>query len=265
MTTIKYLTVDEWGGVWVRPPASESLPDGEVYLHHVGGGAWMGGTVAAGEAASRRAAIAVFQNLNIYATRPKSEGGKGYSFLDYDALGWYDRFNDIGWIAEGRGRHRSAATLDRNEQGEAFCMCGNYSLRSPLPAELELAAHGIVYMADQGWTTRDAIILGHRDNPAHPDATGCPGDFLYAQLPQIRRRVDELLAPPTPEPDREAHMLVIRARGAADQWLCIPIDSPSAKRKMVPNETLPPLVVDVDLDEVAARIPYDLTPHKETP
>lgn len=196
MVEFRYLTVAEWGGTWsTGAPPTEVMPDGETYLHHVGGGAWMGGTVVLGLAASRAAAIRVFQALNEHAKRPVSEGGKGYQFLAYDALGWYDRTNGYGWIAEGRGRYRSAATLDRNEQGEAFCMCGNYSLRAPLPEELELAARGIVYMAAQGWTTRTSVILGHRDNPAHPGATSCPGDYLYAELPTIRSHVARLLTP----------------------------------------------------------------------
>jgi len=189
MTTVRYLTAADWGMTWVRPPVAEKTPDPEVYVHHVGGTAWMGDD-----------AVQVFRALNAYA-----QTGKGYSALDYDVLVHYSRRDDVLTIAEGRGPWMSAATKDRNEQGEAVCLCGNYSLREPLPIELEGVALGIVYGIEQGWIARNATILGHRDNPAHPGATGCPGDFLYPKLPTIRKRVAELLAPapapaPTPAP-----------------------------------------------------------------
>ncbi len=214
MTEFRYLTAAEWGGTWTTStPPVEKVPDGEAFLHHVGGAAWMGGTVALSLAASRAAAIAVFRGLNEYAKRPRDPKngtppppggwGKGYQFLDYDALGWYDRFNDIGWIGEGRGKYRSAATLDRNEEGEAFCICGNFSARQPLPPEIELCARGLAYMAEQGWTTQTPKILGHKDNPAHPLATGCPGDHLYPHLPTIRSRFTALTAPVPPTPPED--------------------------------------------------------------
>jgi len=184
VTKIRYLRASEWGMTWTKPPVKEAMPDPEVYVHHVGGTAWMG-----------EDAVQVFRDLNRYA-----QVGKGYSALDYDVLVHYSRRDDLLTIAEGRGPWMSAATNDRNEQGEAVCLCGNYSLREPLPIELEGVALGIVYGIEQGWIARNAVILGHRDNPAHPGATGCPGDFLYPKLPQIRARVDALLNPPKPAP-----------------------------------------------------------------
>jgi hypothetical protein len=210
VTTFRYLTAAEWGGTWDGEPRTEKLLDPELYVHHVGGGAWMGGTVPLGLAASRAAAIDVFQDLNAYA-----KNTKGYQFLDYDALVWYDRFNDIVWIAEGRGEYMSAATRDRNELGEAIVLCGNTALRAPLPAELEGIARAIVWAAQRGWIAGTATILGHRDNPAHPNATSCPGKFLYAQLPAIRRRVAELL---TPTPSTGGHVLLYRVVENDGYW-----------------------------------------------
>lgn len=184
MASIRYLSAPEWGMTWVRPPVAERTPDDEVYVHHVGGTAWMG-----------EDAVQVFRQLNAYA-----QTGKGYSALDYDVLVHYSRRDDLLTIAEGRGPWKSASQLDRNEQGESVCVCGNYSLRDPLPIELEGVALGIVYGIERGWIARDAVILGHRDNPAHPGATGCPGDRLYPKLPQIRARVADLLNPPKPAP-----------------------------------------------------------------
>lgn len=184
MTTYRYLTVAQWGGKWKGQPIPEKLADPEVFVHHVGGAAWMDGT-----------AESVFQQLNAYA-----QGTKGYQFLDYDSLVHYDRKADVVTIGEGRGQYRSAATLDRNEEGEAIVLCGNTDVREPLPVELEGIARGIKWMVDKGWAAKTSRILGHRDNPAHPGATQCPGRFLYAKLPQIRTRVTELMKPPpTPE------------------------------------------------------------------
>lgn len=206
MTLVRYLTAEEWGMTWARPPASETKPDPECYVHHVGGAAWMDGT-----------AEETFRDLNLYA-----QTGKGYSALDYDALVHYHRDSDTLTIGEGRGEWRSAATLDRNEQGEAIVVCGNFSLREPLPVEIEGVALGIVWMIGKGWLAADCEILGHRDNPAHPGATGCPGDLLYPLLGQVVRRVDGLLHPaehpnvidpPTSEEDDMSKSTITRWAG----------------------------------------------------
>lgn len=181
MTTIRYLTAAEWGMRWARPPQTETRPDPECYVHHTGGE--MPGD-----------AIAAFRRLNEYAI-----SGKGYSAVDYDVLVHYDPAGDVLTIGEGRGPWMSAATLDRNEPGEAVCIVGNFELRVPYPIEVEGVALGIVYGIDNGWISRDAAILGHRDNPAHPGATACPGSHLYAQLPTIRARVARLIESPTEE------------------------------------------------------------------
>lgn len=200
MTQYLYMTRAEAGLTWLGTPPFETKPDGETFLHHVAGSAWMGGVVSTGLAASRAACIRVMQGLNTYAQRPKILGGKGYQFLDYDMLVWYDRYNDICWIVEGRGQYRSAATLDRNEQGEAICMCGHYGLRAPVPAELEGAARAIVIGVQQGWIAKDTWIGGHRDNPAHPGATACPGDLFYEKIPTIVARYNQLMLPAAPAP-----------------------------------------------------------------
>ena len=93
----------------------------------------------------------------------------------------------------------SAATLDRNEQGEAVCLLGYFHpghtlSRRPHPDELEGVARGIVWAVGHGWIADTSTIAGHRDNPAHPGATACPGDYLQAELPTIRARVAQLLA-----------------------------------------------------------------------
>lgn len=183
MVTYRYLRADEWGIRWARPPIAEKLPDVETFVHHTAGGQL-----------SPDAAQA-FRLLNEYAITQK-----GYSALDYDVLVHYNPVTDVCTIGEGRGKWMSAATLDRNEQGEAVCVLGYFHpghalTRHPHPAEVEGTARAIVWAIQEGWISSATSILGHRDNPAHPGATGCPGDYLQAELPTIRRRVAELLAP----------------------------------------------------------------------
>lgn len=182
MTVFRYLTAEQWGMRWARKPVTEMLLDPECYVHH-----------SAGSHAND--AVAAFRALNEYAINTK-----GYSALDYDVLVHRNPVDGVVTIGEGRGPWMSAATRDRNEQGEAVCVLGYFHpgssmSRQPHPDELEGTALAIVWGIQQGWIAKDAAILGHRDNPAHPGATACPGDYLYSQLPTIRARVNELLNP----------------------------------------------------------------------
>lgn len=191
MTEFRYMTAAEWGMTWARPPIAEKLPDVECYVHHSAG-------------ATRDDAVVAFREANAYA-----QNAKGYSAVAYDVLVHRSPATGVVTIGEGRGPWMSAATLDRNEIGEAVCVLaylhpGHALSRQPHPDELEGIALAIVWGIEKGWISQPNTILGHRDNPAHPNATPCPGDYLYAKLPWIRQRVDELLHPapaPTPNPD----------------------------------------------------------------
>jgi hypothetical protein len=188
MTAVVYLRAAEWG--FRGTPRAEAKPDAECFVHHTG-------------SELRGTAAECFRALDAYAINVKGYSGG----LDYDVLVHYDPTLDVVTVGEGRGPYMSAATLDRNEQGEAVCIVGNFEVRQPHPAEIEGVALGIKYGIDNGWIARDAQILGHRDNPAHPGATACPGRHLYAHLPAIRTRVAALLNPP---PAQEDPMKVIR-------------------------------------------------------
>lgn len=195
MPEFRYLRASEWGMRWAKPPAVEKLADPEVYVHHT-----------AGNRFSTDAATA-FRTINDYAINTK-----GYSALDYDILVHRNTVSGLVTIGEGRGPYRSAATLDRNEEGEAICVMGYFHpghklSEQPHPDEVEGVALGIVWGIENGWIAADAKILGHRDNPAHPGATGCPGDYLYAHMDTIRRRVTELLTPPVPPTQEITDML----------------------------------------------------------
>lgn len=188
MTTFVYLSATEWGMRWARPPVHEVIPDAEAYVHHTAGN-------------TPADAITALRALNEMAIR------EGMSALGYDIVVHRNPNTGVITIAEGRGRYMSAATRDRNELGEAVVLMGyfhpGHSLsRQPHPDELEGIARGIVWGVEKGWITRTATIRGHRENPAHPGATACPGDYLFQHLPAIRNRVAELLdqSPTTPTP-----------------------------------------------------------------
>jgi hypothetical protein len=188
---IKFMRATEWGINWVRQPFSEKLSDPETYVHHTAGGRM--GTFP----------VMALRELERFSH------GRGYSTIAYDVVVHYNVATREVTIAGCREGHRSAATKDRNEQGEAICLMGYFHpghklSEKPTTRELEGLAWGIAWMQEQGWSAPDTKILGHRDNPAHPGASDCPGDWLYNDLPFIRRRVMEinlsLKQAPQPEP-----------------------------------------------------------------
>lgn len=200
----RFLTAKDWGMTWVRPAVPEKLNDPEAYFHH-SAGSRLGND-----------AVRAFQALNRWA-----QEGKKYSALDYDILVHLDKSSGLITIGEGRGEWMSAATRDRNEQGEAICLMGYFHpghvlSEHPTLDEIRGVALAIAIGIERGWIARDARILGHRDNPAHPGATGCPGDWAYPYLPQIRVMVELLLATePTPEPPSEEDEMLTVVRPPA--------------------------------------------------
>jgi hypothetical protein len=127
---------------------------------------------------------------------------------------------------------------------------------------LEGVARAIALSIERGWSAPDTTILGHRDNPAHPGSTGCPGDWLYEQLPAIRTRVAQLLAPPQPpeEPDM-IRAAVIRFAGFDDQVKVETIANPEHHAKL--GITGPPIVVSITAAQraaIEAALGFPLTP-----
>ena len=189
-----FLRASEWGINPQHSMAPERLNDPEGFLHHTAGSRM--GTDP----------IAAMKRLERFSH------GRGYATVAYDAVLHRNTDNQHITIMGGREGYRSAATKDRNEQGEALCVMGyfqpGHSLSEhPTDREIEGSAWGFVWMIAHGWLARKNTILGHRDNPAHPGATSCPGDWLWVHLPHIRQRVTQIIAeieqptiPPTPPP-----------------------------------------------------------------
>jgi len=201
---IKFARATEWGVKWKNPPVKEKLNDPETYVHHTAGNP--------------------MTNLDAFTAMRRLQEisyNLGYSTVGYDVVCHYGA-DGIFTVMGGREGWMSAATKDRNEEGEAICMMGYFQpghtlSTTPDPREIEGLAWGIAWMIEQGWSAGDTKILGHRDNPKHPDATGCPGQWLYDQLPVIRNRVFSILFPapvppvpptnPTP-PEGEEEVLI---------------------------------------------------------
>lgn len=184
---IRFLRADDWGRRLIHPMATEHLNDPETYVHHT-----------AGNPHANRDAIWAMRQLQDFSH------AKGYATVAYDVVNHHSA-DGIVTIMEGRGAGRSAATLDRNEEGEAICLMGYFQpghalSAQPTPRELEGLAWGIAWMMENGWSAPNTQILGHRDNPRHPRATSCPGDFLYGRLPEVRAMVDAIVTPPPPPP-----------------------------------------------------------------
>lgn len=243
MTAYRSITVEDWGGTWARPPEKEHPHDPEVFIHHT-----------AGNPMSNLTAEDACQALNDYA-----KDVKGYSFLDYDYLVHWEAARDLFTICEGRGEWMSAATKDRNELGEAICLFGYFhpgSVHSaqPRPGHIEATARGIVEMIHRGLAASNATILGHYQNPAHPGATGCPGEWMIPHIPTVRARVAELL-----EEEPMSHA-VIRIDGFADQFELLPIGNAEQRRKTGIPESQVPVVARVDVAALEAQLPYRLTP-----
>lgn len=207
----RYATAKEWGMTWKRPAVPEKLADPEAYVHHSAGGRLS------------LDAFTAFRMLNRMA-----QDSKDYSALDYDILVHRNVSTGLITIGGGREEWMSAATLDRNEAGEAICLLGyfhpHHSLSEyPTDDEIEGIARAIVWGMEKGWIGKTAKILGHRDNPAHLNATACCGDYLYGELPTVRGIVDRILnikpvPVPTPKPLPTPATYVVQS---GDGWYAI--------------------------------------------
>lgn len=128
---------------------------------------------------------------SIYAYHTKS---KGWSDIGYNYL--VDRFGRI-WEGRYGGVDRpvvGAHTLGYNDYSFAMSAIGNYDVKQPSKAMIQaygalfawkLSLHGV-----SAGSTKQVVgsksfqaINGHRD----AGSTACPGKYLYAKIPEIRR------------------------------------------------------------------------------
>jgi len=216
MGTFRYLTAEQWGMRWQNPPVRQVMPVSELYVHHTAGNDF-GDTTAE----------VAFRWINEYAIRDGYKLVNGVwkytmSAVDYSILVHRNEHTDVTTIGEARGEWMPAATKDRNTISKAVCAMGyfhpDHSLsRQPHPDMLEGIARGLALCVEADWARRDSVIFGHRQNPSHPGATVCPGNFLYAKLPEIRTRVAQLLTPPEEDPMTEPKLYLAFKKDDRDQ------------------------------------------------
>ncbi|HET8962120.1 FG-GAP-like repeat-containing protein [Nocardioides sp.] len=138
---------------------------------------------------SRAEVPGILRSIYAYHTQSLGWSDVGYNFL-------VDRFGRI-WEGRAGGVDRAvvgAHTLGYNDWSFAMSAIGNYETVGPSDAMLQaygslfawkLSLHGVNVSSDKQWvgTRNFRAINGHRD----AGQTACPGRFLYAKLPVIRR------------------------------------------------------------------------------
>lgn len=195
----------EWGSATTtRTQVLDALP--ELYIHHTGAGA---------VPLTVDAEMRMMRDLQAYAIRPKAQGGKGYNDLDYNVIVG----GTSGNIYEARGLgYGSAATLDRNKVSRSICVMGNYESAIPTVAALAGIVEAGRMMIDQRRVTVDVIVRGHRDNPAHPLATACPGHNLYVHVADLAAAI-VATTPSPPGGDEMSTARIYRDRRYWNTWL----------------------------------------------
>ena len=138
---------------------------------------------------SRSQVPAIIRGIYAYHTQSRGWSDVGYNFL-------VDRFGRI-WEGRYGGVDRpvvGAHTLGYNDDAFAGSAIGNFDIVRP-PSRVvrafarlfawKLSLHGVRANATHQWITKRYLnaILGHRD----VGQTACPGRYLYAKIPRIRR------------------------------------------------------------------------------
>lgn len=136
-----------------------------LLVHHTGG--------AAGDDYS---AAEIHQ---IHQSPPNNWAGIGYHYV----------IRKDGTIERGRPRqYRGAHCPDYNWRSLGIHVGGNFEMEEPTPAQLESLALLLADLCDIYRLESEAIV-GHRDCLA----TACPGETLYARLPEVRDAVHGLI------------------------------------------------------------------------
>ena len=112
---------------------------------------------------------------------------RGFADIGYHKLIW-----PSGAIAQGRPDELMGAHAYGLNQGTLGVACvGDYEANKPDPKLIDALVEVLATLCKRYGLKADKII-GHRDavkiNPK-ADTTLCPGRYLYALMPEIRRRV----------------------------------------------------------------------------
>lgn len=133
---------------------------------------------------------AILRGIYAYHTQSRGWSDVGYNYL-------VDRFGRI-WEGRWGGIRRpviGAHTSGFNEEAFAMSAIGNFEVASPPREMLRAYTKLFAWKLDRfrvdgnARTTIDGVVLntisGHRD----AGSTACPGEYLYAKIPDIRARV----------------------------------------------------------------------------
>jgi hypothetical protein len=131
----------------------------------------------------------IIRSIYAYHTQSKGWSDVGYNFL-VDRFGriWEGRYGGIDRAPVG------AHTLGYNDYAFAMSAIGNFDVASAPAAMVQaygalfawkLSLHGIDASSTRQWvgSKNFQAINGHRD----AGSTACPGRYLYAKIPEIRR------------------------------------------------------------------------------
>ena len=170
----------QWG-------ADESKRDGNPSYFEVHGG-FVHHTVNANDY-KRKEVPAIIRSIYAYHAQSRGWSDIGYNFL-VDRFGriWEGRYGGVDRAVVG------AHTLNYNSYSFAMSAIGNFELVQPSAKMIQayaalmawkLSLHGVSAASTiQRIGTKDfQAINGHRDAAS----TACPGKYLYAQIPEIRR------------------------------------------------------------------------------
>ena len=159
----------DWGAAeptspGLRPPHPVRL----LILHHEGAGA-----VPPKRPADGKARVKAIQTYHL-----------NHPTVDYRDIA-YTMLADEHALYDGRDwRTAPGATKGHNTGSKAVCATGDWHTREPSGVLLDNLAHAAVHLWRLGAVDLPAYDGGHRDYVA----TQCPGDRLYAQIPEINRR-----------------------------------------------------------------------------
>lgn len=192
---MKLVRASEWMIAGLPLPGAHNkdmqLPVATVFTHHAAGPSPVN---EAGE----------IHLLRTYDAQHRAKGwdGLGYSFV----------IGPSGTVYEGRGQKVGAHTESNNRNAFGICFLGNFMDALPTPAAM-LACAELIQLLHQpspgfglphGALAPDAAIKGHRDAIVNgkPYPTSCPGNQLYANLPNLRALVGAPAPKETPVSDR---------------------------------------------------------------
>ena len=112
--------------------------------------------------------------------------------LHRDSFGWagigyHYVIRKNGTIERGRGWNMVGAHASGNNgDSVGICVAGNFDVGSPTEAQIRSLTNLLTALCGMYNLIPDEMgVMGHRD----VNATSCPGNMLYAMLPQVRRRV----------------------------------------------------------------------------